>query len=76
MRARAAIVAGLLAAAVPLDSPAQAQFSPRRHQSLLLTLRQLIDPGAIVNLNRLLKFFTRKNHGVEDNFARSQILNR
>jgi len=29
MRARAAIVAGLLAAAVPLDSPAQAQFSPQ-----------------------------------------------
>ena len=29
MRARAAIVAGLLAAAVPLDSPAQAQLSPQ-----------------------------------------------
>ena len=29
MGARAAIVAGLLAAAVPLDSPAQAQLSPQ-----------------------------------------------
>src|SRR5512144_2588931 len=29
MRARAAIVAGLLVAAIPLDSPAQAQLSPQ-----------------------------------------------
>jgi hypothetical protein len=57
MRARAAIVAGLLIAVVPLDSPAQAQLSPQGIiGGVTRPLRQMLEHFGHFCANRIGRF--------------------